>query len=260
MRRPVVVGNWKMNNTIEEAESLTRGVIEALKGMDGVEIIICPPYTALFKVMELINGTNIMLGAQNLFHQPKGPYTGEISPIMLRDIGCRYVIIGHSERRIHLREDDETINKKVKASLDHGLIPILCVGERLDDRRMGLQEEVVLHQLSSGLNSIGRKGVEGIIIAYEPVWAIGTGVPATPQDAERMHLFIRKRLSKMYDEEIASILRILYGGSVDPGNIEDLIREPDIDGVLVGGASLDASSFSRIVRSFHKLPLSSLAG
>lgn len=248
MKRPIIAGNWKMNNTLKEAEILVKELIEDLKDVDDVDIVLCPPYTALMKVGELISGTNIVLGAQNLFYKPKGPYTGEISPIMLRDVGCKYVIIGHSERRLHLGETDEMINKKVKISLDYNLIPILCIGEKLENRKSGNEEDVVLRQLSLGLRSLDRDEVGRIVLAYEPVWAIGTGVPATIQDIERMHLSIRKRICKMYGEKIGQGIRIQYGGSVKPDNIDDLMEEEDIDGVLVGGASLDTVSFSRIVR------------
>jgi triosephosphate isomerase len=248
MRRPIIAGNWKMNNTLEEAKTLVRGLIEDLKGIDDIDIVLCPPYTVLFGVMELICGSNIMLGAQNLFHEREGPYTGEISPIMLKDAGCRYVIIGHSERRIHFGERDEMINKKVRVSLAFDLTPILCIGETAKEREKGEEKRVVLRQLSSGLESLSKEEVERVVLAYEPVWAIGTGKTATPEDAEAMHLFIRETLSKMYGRELAQMIRIQYGGSVRPDNIDSLMRKGDIDGVLVGGASLKRESFSKIVR------------
>lgn len=248
MRKPIIAGNWKMNMTGAEAIKLVEGLKEKLKEVENVEVIVCPPFTSLEKVAEAIEETGIQLGAQNMYFQEKGAYTGEISALMLKDIGCKYVICGHSERREYFKEDNELVNKKIRAALENGLFPILCVGEKLEEREAKRHKEVVCDHLTGGLASLFREEAANIVIAYEPVWAIGTGKTATPQDAQDMHLFIRQTLAKMYTEELANEIRIQYGGSVKPENIDELMRQADIDGALVGGASLEVGSFARIVK------------
>ena len=248
MRKPIIAGNWKMNMVGDEALELVKGIKEELKEVKDVEVVVCPPFTSLEKVAQTIKDTEIQLGAQNVYFQEKGAYTGEVSILMLKDSGCRYVICGHSERREYFKEDNEIINKKVKAVLTGGLFPILCVGERLEEREAGKQKEVVYDHLTGGLASLSREEAAKIVIAYEPVWAIGTGKTATPQDAQDMHLFIRQTLTKMYTQELANKIRIQYGGSVKPENVDELMKQADIDGALVGGASLASGSFVRIVK------------
>lgn len=247
-REIIFAGNWKMHKKIGEAIQLANGLVRELQDVEGCKIIICPPFTALSEVKDVIMDTNIKLGAQNMFWEKEGAYTGEISPLMLKDVGCDYVIIGHSERRKYFGEDDQIVNRKIKSALECGLNPIFCLGETLDERKAGKTLEVVEIQLLGGLKEIGQQEVEKITIAYEPVWAIGTGVNATPQQAEEVQAFIRDKLSEIYGEEIAGRISILYGGSVKPDNIEELMAEEDIDGVLVGGASLKVDSFSQIVK------------
>jgi triosephosphate isomerase len=248
MRRPIIAGNWKMNYTISQSCQLASSLVNSLSNIDDVEVVICPPFTSLSEVAKIIEGTNIKLGAQNVYHELEGAYTGEISPLMLKDVGCSYIIVGHSERREYLKEDNPLVNLKVRAVLDVGLSPIMCVGENLSEREKGVHEEIVYIHITGGLLGLEEEEVERVIIAYEPVWAIGTGRTATPSDAQSMHKFIRNTLAKMYSEELASKIRIQYGGSVKPENIKSLMEESEIDGALVGGASLDASSFTKIVK------------
>lgn len=248
MRRPIIAGNWKMNETIDQSLDLATKLKSQVAKVNDVDIVVCPPFTSLFAVGKTIRGTNISLGAQDIHWEEKGAYTGEISPGMLIDVGCRYVIIGHSERRQFFTETNQSVNRKVKATLKFGLTPIMCVGERLEERERGVTEGVVREHITRGLESLSREEVLKIVIAYEPVWAIGTGKTATPDQAQEVHSFIRKLLSELYDEVTASKVRIQYGGSVKPDNIFDLMREEDIDGALVGGASLDARSFAQIVK------------
>ncbi|MCX5726283.1 MAG: triose-phosphate isomerase [Candidatus Saganbacteria bacterium] len=244
MRKPVIAGNWKMNCNIAEAETLVSGLIPLAKDTKDREIVICPPFTALFAVSRLLNGTNIALGGQDLFFEEKGAFTGEISAKMLKDIECKYVIIGHSERRQYFHETDETVNKKIFAALKHDLSPIVCIGEALQQREKGETFKIIERQIKEGFKKLEIENWKLVIIAYEPIWAIGTGKTATPEQAEEVHAFIRKLLPK----EVSNDIRILYGGSVKPDNIKDLMAKPDIDGALVGGASLDADSFSKIVK------------
>lgn len=242
-RRALIAGNWKMNCTIKDTVSF----IQELKKYElpsDRDIVICPPFTALSEAHLLLSDTSIMLGAQNMHFEDKGTFTGEISPVMLKEL-CEYVIIGHSERRYFFRENDILINKKIIAALEHKLIPIFCIGETLEQRNSEKTFEIVSGQLLRGLKSI--EELSKIVIAYEPVWAIGTGINATPKQAEEVHAYIRALLEGKYDKESASNLRILYGGSVKPDNIKDLMKEEDIDGVLVGGASLDVEGFYRII-------------
>lgn len=237
-----------MNKTNPEAEEFVRELLPLLEGISGVEVVICPVYTGLERVGARLGSTGIRLGAQNLFWEEKGAYTGEVSAAMLKDTGCSHVIIGHSERRQILGETDVIINWKVKAGLDAGLIPVLCVGETLQERENHLALERVQEQLNRALKDISLDG-RSLVIAYEPVWAIGTGVNASPDDAQEMIAFIRAGLARLYNRELADSVQILYGGSVKDENIADFLAEEDVDGALVGGASLIADSFARIVRS-----------
>lgn len=246
-RKTLIAANWKMHKTIKESVEFVKTLQEKLPLREDRDVMIAPPFTALSAVRSVINRKDIGLGAQNCHWEEKGAFTGEISPVMLVDIGCDYVIVGHSERRHIFGETDDMINKKVKAALDKGLIPILCVGERLDEREAGKTFDVVKKQLQSGLENIERGGASRVVIAYEPVWAIGTGRTAKPYQAQEVHTFIRKLLQEFYDNELATSIRVLYGGSVKPDNVDELMAEPDIDGLLVGGASLEVDSFCRIV-------------
>lgn len=247
-RRPVIAGNWKMYKTGEEALELIGELKDLIAGVDDVEVVVAPPFTALSVVADRIKGSNIQLAAQNLYWESEGAYTGEISPVMLISTGCSYVIVGHSERRQYFGETDATVNRKIKATLAHNLIPIFCIGESLEEREAEKTFSVLDKQVSEGLESIAADDIGKIIIAYEPVWAIGTGKTASNEQAQEVHHFIRKRVSELYGKEIAYIVRILYGGSVKPNNIAGLMVQPDIDGALVGGASLTASSFAGIIK------------
>ncbi|MFC2035712.1 triose-phosphate isomerase [Chloroflexota bacterium] len=245
MRVPMIAGNWKMNTTIGEAAGLVDEIRRGLDETEGIDKVICPPFTSLAKVKELIKGSSIKLGAQNLYYEERGAYTGEISPLMLADL-CEFVIIGHSERRQYFNETSEIVNKKIRAALEVGLKPILCIGERLKENETGRTEEVVTEQLMSSLVGIGRLG--GLIIAYEPVWAIGTGRAATGKQANETMALIRYNVAQLYDESIAQEVRILYGGSVVADNATEFMQQSEIDGALVGGASLKATDFLSIVR------------
>jgi len=249
MRKPIIAGNWKMYKTINEAIDLANGLKRELFKLDfaKVEVVLCPVFTALSEVAEVLNETDIGLGAQNVYWQDEGAFTGEVSPAMLKDAGCQYVIIGHSERRQFFGETNETVNKKIKASLKHGLTPIVCVGENLQERESNNTFKVIQNHIQGSLADISVEDLAKIVIAYEPVWAIGTGKTATGEQAQEVHKYIRDLLSKMYGAEAADNLRIQYGGSVKPENIAELIGKPDVDGALVGGASLKVDSFSAIV-------------
>lgn len=244
MRRPVIAANWKMNKKIEEAQAFLDEFIPLVWNERDVDIVIAPPFTALYTMANLLRITNIGLAAQDLFYEDKGAYTGEISPVMLTDIGCSYVIIGHSERRIYFGETDEIVNKKFRAARRHGLEVIFCIGESLSEREAGMTFDVLKRQISEGIRDISS---DGLILAYEPVWAIGTGKTATPDQAQEAHESIRKTLSHLYGEPAKGV-RILYGGSVTPENADVLMACPDVDGALVGGASLKADSFAGIVK------------
>jgi len=247
MRKPIIAGNWKMNLTRAEALAMLDKLIPAVKSNNSVEIIVCPAYPVLDAVKQKVTKTNIKLGAQNVFYKDSGAYTGAVSPLMLVDIGVEYVIIGHSERRQYFGETDEMVNLRAQTAYQHNLLPIICVGETLDERESGQTEFVVQKQVEGCLNNLQREKMINTVIAYEPVWAIGTGVNATPEQAQEVHSFIRGLLKKLYDEELAQPVRIQYGGSVNPNNIKELMAMPDIDGALVGGASLKADSFAKIV-------------
>lgn len=246
MRTPLVAGNWKMNKTVSEATALVSQMLLGLQSVPSVERVICPPFTALMAISRLLEGTGIGLGAQDLYWEASGAFTGEISPAMVKEF-CQYVIIGHSERRTYFGETDETVNKKSKAALAIGLIPIVCVGETLAENESGQTAAVVTRQVKAGLEGIPVDQAGKIVIAYEPVWAIGTGRTATPQQASEVHKFIRALIKEKYGEKTSEEIRILYGGSVTPENIDKLMSEPEIDGVLVGGASLKIDSFLRII-------------
>jgi triosephosphate isomerase (TIM) len=248
MRTPLVVGNWKMHAGIAEARALANAIREGLKRPRGVEVAVCPPYTSLPTVAEVLSGSPIEWGGQNCHWEDKGAFTGEIAPGMLAELGCRYVLLGHSERRHTFRETDEEINRKVVAALRHQLVPLLCVGETEEERRQGLTFTVVEGQLRAGWAGLSADDIARGILAYEPVWAIGTGVNATPAQAAEVHGYLRGLVSELASKEIAQSLRILYGGSVKPDNAAELTQEPDIDGSLVGGASLQPQSFITIAK------------
>lgn len=250
MRKFIIAGNWKMYKTIVEAIELANGLKRELFQLesDDIDIVLCPPFTALSEVSEVIADSNIRLGAQDLYWQEEGAFTGEVSPLMLKDAGCRYVIIGHSERRQFFSETNEAVNNKIKAALKHGLTPIACVGESLREREAGATFKVLEDHVQNGLKGIDESEVLKLVIAYEPVWAIGTGKTATPEQAQEAHKYIRDLLTKMYNKDVASEVRIQYGGSVKPENASELMQQPDVDGALVGGASLKVDSFSQIVK------------
>jgi triosephosphate isomerase len=247
-RRPIIAGNWKMNKTSTEARDLVAKLIPLVDGVKDRDIVLAPPFTALQAVGDAIKGTNMALAAQNLFWEEKGAYTGEVSAEMLLDLGCRYVIIGHSERRQYFGETDETVNKKTRQALQKGLFPIVCVGETLSEREAGKANEVIERQLLGAFKGMTVADMRKIVIAYEPVWAIGTGKTATPEQAEEIHAFIRRKIGAMYSGDVADSLRIQYGGSVTPENVSSLMVMPDIDGALVGGASLKPESFASLVK------------
>jgi triosephosphate isomerase len=244
MRIPFIAGNWKMNTTASEAERLVLELLERLDRIEGVEKVLCPPFVSLVAISMMLQSSSIKLGAQNMYFEARGAYTGEISPLMLREL-CEFVILGHSERRWHFGETDEIVNKKVKAALANKLKPILCVGERLEENEAGKTEEVVSRQVTAALN--GMEPVRDLVVAYEPVWAIGTGKAASGKQAGATIQFIRDVVAKLWNKSIAQDLRILYGGSVTGTNIAEFISHPEIDGALVGGASLKAEEFVGIV-------------
>ena len=248
-RKPLIAGNWKMHKTVLEAAAFGRELKTSLAGIGDVEVAVCPPFTALAQVAEVLSGTNIAVGAQNVFWEDQGAFTGEISPLMLKDAGCRYVIVGHSERRHYFGDTDENVNRKVKAVLAHGLIPIMCVGETLEERESGVTEKVVRTQVEAGLDGLAPEQVAGLVLAYEPVWAIGTGKTASDEDAQQVIGFIRGLVKGRFGARAAEGVRIQYGGSVKPGNAAGLMAQPDIDGALVGGASLEVESFVEIIKA-----------
>jgi len=247
MRTPVIAGNWKMHKTWDEARALARAIREGSGDLTRREVVIAPPFTAFAAVADEIHGSGIVLAAQNVHWEDKGAFTGEISLPMLKDAGCGMVILGHSERRQYFGETDELVNRKVRAVLNAGLQPIICIGETLSERESGKHEYTVSKQLSGGLDGLTGEDLLRIIFAYEPVWAIGTGRTASPETAQEMHGYIRGRLLEKFGET-ADTVRVLYGGSVKPDNIDALMLQPDIDGALVGGACLEAESFLRIIR------------
>lgn len=248
IRKKVVAGNWKMNKSIAEASELARGILRDLGDQTEVDVILCPPFTALRTVGEVIANSPIRLGAQNMHFEPDGAFTGEISASMLRDLYCHYVILGHSERRQFFAETDAVVNRKTKAAIVANLIPIVCVGETLSQRDAGQTSTVVSEQVRGSLAGLGQD-VKKVIVAYEPVWAIGTGRTATPEQAQEVHALIRSVLASMSDSATAQSIRIQYGGSVKAANAGSLFSQPDIDGGLIGGASLEVKSFVEIVRA-----------
>jgi len=249
MRKPMVAGNWKMNKTIDESRHLVTDLVVGMKNLGQIDRVLCPPFTALWAVREIIRGTDIGLGAQNMFWEKSGAYTGEISPVMLSEV-CQYVIIGHSERRQYFGETDETVNNKIKAALNHELTPIICIGESLEENQAGITADVINRQVRVGLAGLGPEDGSRLVIAYEPIWAIGTGLAATPENANDIHKnVVRVGLAELYGDDIAQSIRILYGGSVKPDNANNFFSQTDIDGALVGGASLKASSFLDIIKA-----------
>jgi triosephosphate isomerase len=249
MRRPLVAGNWKMFMTVAEARVLLTELLPGLTSLQGVEIVLCPPFTSILSAAALLEGTSIGVGAQNMHWEPSGAYTGEVAPSMVSEF-CKYVIIGHSERRTYFGETDRTVNLKVKAAFKHGLNPIMCIGETLAENKAGSTAEVVSRQVKDGLDGIEAKSVAKLVIAYEPVWAIGTGLAATAEGANAVIAdHIRRELNQLYGDELAQTVRVLYGGSVKASNAGEFFRQPDIDGALVGGASLKAAEFIPIVKA-----------
>ena len=252
MRKPFVAGNWKMNtdsySSVELAERIASGAMDAAAS-GRVTVAVCPPFVYLQAVAKALSASNVAVGAQDIYIESKGAFTGEISASMLKDIGCTYCLCGHSERRHVIGETDELVNKKVAAALGGGLLPILCVGELRAEREASQTNEVVTRHMKNGLAGLSAEKVSAVTIAYEPVWAIGTGLTATPQQAQEVHDFIRNLLLEMYDGRLAEEIRILYGGSVKPENAAELMAEPDIDGLLVGGASLKADDFLAIIQA-----------
>jgi triosephosphate isomerase len=246
----MIAGNWKMNLSLLEAASLIKAIREGIQDQDSVDVLVAPPFTTLAVVKGLIGDTGILLSAQNMHWEPSGAYTGEISSAMLSEAGCSHVILGHSERRSLFKETDEMVDKKANTAVESGLIPIICIGETLEEREAGETFGVLKTQMTGSLNHFlnNRLLPHTTILAYEPVWAIGTGRTATPEQAQEVHQFLREFLAERFDTATAQAIRILYGGSVKPDNIKDLISKPDIDGALVGGASLKADSFLPIIR------------
>jgi triosephosphate isomerase len=249
VRKKLIAGNWKMNKTLNESIELVEGILKKIKDYDDREILFCPPFTSLYKISEIIKGKKVKLGGQNLYFEEKGAYTGEISGKMLKSVGCDYVILGHSERRSYFNESDEFIQKKIIRAMLDGLIPILCVGEKLEEREKGIMKDTVSKQVRTCLNNVPLKNANELVIAYEPVWAIGTGRNATPEQAEEVHIYIRELIGQMYGNIIKDSLRILYGGSVNAGNAKELLSQKNIDGALVGGASLKVDEFVTIIES-----------
>lgn len=249
MRKPVVAGNWKMNLLIDDAVELVNELKPRIEANDNVQVIVCPVFTALAPVAEALSGSAIAMGAQNCYSKESGAYTGEVSPRMLMDAGCTWTIVGHSERRQYFNESDEFLNEKLCFALASGLNAIFCIGESLEERQTGKMKDVLSRQVSLGLQNLDRGSFDRVVMAYEPVWAIGTGLNATPEQAQEAHAFVRGLIANQYDETIAKAMRIQYGGSVKPDNAEGLMSQPDVDGALVGGASLNAQSFAAIVKS-----------
>ncbi len=248
MRKTIIAGNWKMYKTLREGQELVIALRRELYQIEDIDIVVCPPYTLLAYLADALETSNILIGAQDVYWQDEGAFTGEVSPVMLKDIGCKFVIIGHSERRQYFGETNESVNNKLKAALRHNLTPIVCVGETLSQRESGKTFKVLDDHIENGLKDITDIDILKIVIAYEPVWAIGTGKNATPQQAQEAQKYIRDLLRKMYNNDIADTVRIQYGGSVKPENITELMSQPDVDGALVGGASLQIETFAEIVK------------
>ncbi len=249
MRKPFIAGNWKMNTNSATAVALAAGLVKELESVETVDVAVCPPFVYLQSVAAALSASNIALGAQDVYFEGNGAFTGEISCEMLKDCSCSYVILGHSERRHVIGETDELINRKLKAAIAGGLMPIFCVGELLEERDAGKTMDVVESQVQKGLEGLCEERIQAVTIAYEPVWAIGTGRTATPEQAQEVHAAIRGLLEKMFDKTIAESLRIQYGGSAKPGNTAELMAQPDVDGLLVGGASLKVDDFAKMVKT-----------
>lgn len=254
MRRFLIAGNWKMNGGPNEAALLLEG-IKAAKPViaENVDVLVCPPFVSLSMAVNYLHDTDISIGAQNLHFEDNGAYTGEISAAMLEESGCNFVLVGHSERRQYFRETDDIVNKKTVKALAHQLAPVVCVGESLAQRKDQVHFDLVSTQVKAALKGISAEEALDVVIAYEPIWAIGTGETATPEQAQEMHAHLRQVLAELYDAETASAMRILYGGSMKPANAEELLSQKDVDGGLIGGASLDASSFTDIISIAEKL-------
>lgn len=248
MRKPIIAGNWKMNKTTADGIQLAKDLAALVSDAKDVDIVVCPVFTILASVKEALAGTNISVGAQNIHWEAKGAFTGEISADMLKDVGATYTLVGHSERRQYFGETDETVNKRTKAALAAGIVPIVCVGESLEEREGNITEKVVGGQVIAGLEGLTAEQVAGLVIAYEPVWAIGTGRTASSDDANAVCAFVRKTVAEKFGADTAAKVRIQYGGSVKADNIAELMAKSDIDGALVGGAALDAAGFSKIVK------------
>ena len=248
-RRIIIAGNWKMNKNIGESIDLANSIKRSLYDIEGLEIVVCPPFTSLSDVNEIIMETNIRLGAQDCFWEKEGAFTGEISAPMLKNVGCEYCIVGHSERRQFFGETNETVNRKLKSLLKEGIKPIVCVGEKLEERKSGKTFDIIKDHVVNSLAGLSKDQMLKTVIAYEPVWAIGTGLNATKEQAEEVHKYIRTLLDQMHGADVAKSIRIQYGGSVKPENIKELILQEDVDGALVGGASLKADSFIQLVKN-----------
>ena len=248
-RKPIIVGNWKLHKTVAESVELASAVRNVLGGLGHIDVGVAPTFAALSPVARRIEGSRLILAAQNCYHEDHGAFTGELSPPLLADVGCTHVIVGHSERRQYFGETDEGVNRKVLAVLRHGLTPIVCIGEQLSEREAGQTFNVVERQLTGALRDVAGEQCAGLVLAYEPVWAIGTGKVATTAQAQEVHAFLRQKLTDLYDEAVAQAVRVQYGGSVKPDNIAGLMAQPDIDGALVGGASLKADSYIAILKN-----------
>lgn len=248
MRTPMIAGNWKLHKTRAEARELIEGLKSQLTGLDGVEVVVAPPFTALETAAAVLSGTSLVLAAQNCYPEATGAFTGEVSPLLLKDAGCRYVIVGHSERRQLFGESDEFINRKVHALTQMAVGVIFCIGETLEERESEQMFDVLRRQVRVGLKGLSTAAMQDVVVAYEPVWAIGTGKTATDEQAQEAHAFVRALMREQFGQDVANATRILYGGSVKPSNVDGLMTQPDVDGALVGGASLKAEDFARIAR------------
>ena len=250
VRNPIIGGNWKMNKgTPSEAIEMLKEMIPLVKKISSVDIVIVPPFTALSSTIQTVKNTNIMVGAQNMYYEEKGAFTGEVSPIFLKELGCKYVILGHSERRDIFNESDDLINKKLKKALKSDLNPIVCIGEHLEEREAGRTKNVIENQFNLTFKDLKREEFGRVIIAYEPIWAIGTGKTATPEQAEEIHIFIRELIATIYGKNTAETVRIQYGGSIKPTNAKEIFKKENIDGGLVGGASLQSKSLYEIIKA-----------
>lgn len=253
MRKKIIAGNWKMNKTGVEAASFARDLKIKTLNINKTEIVVCPPFTAIIPVYEILKESRIKIGAQNVHWEPSGAYTGEVSAEMIEKAGCKYVIIGHSERRQYFGETNQTVNKKIKQTLTTSLSPIVCIGETLHQRQEGHTREIVKTQIIEGLERLSADQIKRLVLAYEPIWAIGTGVTATPEQAEEVHQFIRELIQQIFNSQVADSAHILYGGSVKPENIKELLSQKNIDGGLIGGASLNVDSFVAMIKIAEEL-------